>query len=316
MNTAFAYLDPARAQPSLRIAPDTLCDHLVVRPGHVDLVACRDGHELRVTASIAVLAAGTYGSPAILLRSGIGEPEELRRLGIEPVHALPGVGRNLHDHPLVELDFAGSDELRAQLRETARGFVPEEQTLGKARSTLAAWPYDLHVIPVAAPEHSLLAGRTLIAVAALEPRPRGRLTLRDTDPETPPVLDHGYLSDPSGRDLAVLVEGVERACELAAAPPLRDLIGPELEADGDLEVRIRRTHGHYYHPVGTCAMGAAGDPLAVCDGRGRVHRLERVVVADCSLMPVVPRANTNVPAVVVGERIADDLCERARIGIP
>jgi choline dehydrogenase-like flavoprotein len=78
-------------------------------------------------------------------------------------------------------------------------------------------------------------------------------------------------------------------------------------ADADLGTAIRRIHGHYFHPVGTCAMGAASEPLSVCDGSGRVHGLERIVVADCSLMPVVPRANTNVPAVVVGERIADAL---------
>ena len=86
-------------------------------------------------------------------------------------------------------------------------------------------------------------------------------------------------------------------------------IWPELSptADADLGGMIRRIHGHYFHPVGTCAMGTASDPSAVCAGDGQVHGLERVFVADCSLMPVVPRANTNVPAVVVGERIADVL---------
>jgi choline dehydrogenase-like flavoprotein len=85
-------------------------------------------------------------------------------------------------------------------------------------------------------------------------------------------------------------------------------------ADADLERAIRRLHTHYFHPVGTCALGAARDPDAVCDGSGRVHGLDRVVVADCSLMPVVPRANTNVPAVVVGEVVADALLAHARRG--
>jgi choline dehydrogenase-like flavoprotein len=87
------------------------------------------------------------------------------------------------------------------------------------------------------------------------------------------------------------------------------LLGPEVVPGpgADLRTTIPRIHGHYYHPVGTCAMGLASDPLSVCDGRGRVHGLEHIVVADCSLMPVVPRANTNVPAVVVGELVTDRL---------
>lgn len=308
INTAFAYLDPARGRPNLRVVDRTLCDRVVPGRDGVEVVAWRDRSELRVSAGTAVLAAGSYGSPAILLRSGIGDPDLLATHGIAPVHDLVGVGRNLHDHPLVEIDFAGSPALRDALAVAAETrFVPEEQTLGKLRSSRATGPYDLHLIPVAAPEHSLLAGRTILAVGAMEPRSRGRLALTSADADAAPSIDHGYLTDP--HDVAVLLEGIERARELAGTEPLRSLIGAELAPghDAPLEDAVRRTHVHYYHPVGTCRLGAAGDPLAVCDARGRIHGLERIVVADCSLMPVVPRANTNVPAVVVGERIADEL---------
>ncbi|HEY7346624.1 MAG TPA: GMC family oxidoreductase [Gaiella sp.] len=306
VNTAFAYLDPARSRPNLRVVDRALCDRLEPAADGVEVIARRDGGELRVRGQVAVLAAGSYGSPAVLLRSGIGDPAALAPHGIRVVHDLRGVGRNLHDHPLVELDFAGSDRLREALAEAAaERFVPEEQTLGKLRSTRASGPYDLHLVPVAAPEHSLLAGRTILAVGAMEPRSRGRLTLASADPDVPPLMDHGYLTD--SHDVAVLLEGSERARELAATEPLRSLVGDELVRDLDLEDALRRTHVHYYHPVGTCALGPAGDELAVCDARGRLHGLDRVVVADCSLMPVVPRANTNVPAVVIGERIADEL---------
>jgi choline dehydrogenase len=306
VNTAFAYLDPARSRPNLRVVDRALCDRLEPAADGVEVIARRDGGELRVRGQVAVLAAGSYGSPAVLLRSGIGDPAALAPHGIRVVHDLRGVGRNLHDHPLVELDFAGSDRLREALAEAAaERFVPEEQTLGKLRSSRASGPYDLHLVPVAAPEHSLLAGRTILAVGAMEPRSRGRLTLASADPDVPPVMDHGYLTD--SHDVAVLLEGSERARELAATEPLRSLVGDELVRDLDLEDALRRTHVHYYHPVGTCALGPAGDELAVCDARGRLHGLDRVVVADCSLMPVVPRANTNVPAVVIGERIADEL---------
>jgi choline dehydrogenase len=305
VNTAFAYLDPARSRPNLRVVDRALCDRLEPAADGVEVIARRDGGELRVRGQVAVLAAGSYGSPAVLLRSGIGDPAALAPHGIRVVHDLRGVGRNLHDHPLVELDFAGSDRLREALAEAAaERFVPEEQTLGKLRSSRASGPYDLHLVPVAAPEHSLLAGRTILAVGAMEPRSRGRLTLASADPDVPPLMDHGYLTD--SHDVAVLLEGSERARELAATEPLRSLVGDELR-DLDLEDALRRTHVHYYHPVGTCALGPAGDELAVCDARGRLHGLDRVVVADCSLMPVVPRANTNVPAVVIGERIADEL---------
>jgi choline dehydrogenase len=306
VNTAFAYLDPARSRPNLRVVDRALCDRLEPAADGVEVIARRDGGELRVRGQVAVLAAGSYGSPAVLLRSGIGDPAALAPHGIRVVHDLRGVGRNLHDHPLVELDFAGSDPLREALAEAAaERFVPEEQTLGKLRSSRASGPYDLHLVPVAAPEHSLLAGRTILAVGAMEPRSRGRLTLASADPDVPPLMDHGYLTD--SHDVAVLLEGSERARELAATEPLRSLVGDELLRDLDLEDALRRTHVHYYHPVGTCALGPAGDELAVCDARGRLHGLDRVVVADCSLMPVVPRANTNVPAVVIGERIADEL---------
>jgi choline dehydrogenase len=194
------------------------------------------------------------------------------------VHALSGVGRNLHDHPVVEIDFEGTDALHdAIARATAERFVPEEQTLGKLRSTRATGPYDLHLIPVSAPLHSPFGGRTFIAAGGMEPRSRGRLVLASADPETQPTLDHGYLSDPEGHDLAVLVEGVEIVRELAASAPLRDLIGPEVppRGDGSIEDLIRRTFVHYFHPVGTCAMGRADDPAAVCDASGRRRRADR-----------------------------------------
>ena len=306
INAAFGYVDPARDRANLTILDQALCDQLVVAGRGVDVFVRRNGEEICIEAVTVVLAAGAYGSPAILQRSGVGDPVSLRAAGITPVLDIPGVGHNLHDHPLAEVEFAGSERLRTLLLESAAvRFTPEEQTLGKLRSSLATGPYDLHVFPVAGDPNSLLAGRVVLAVSAMEPRSRGSLNVFSPDPDASPLIDHGYLSDPQGADLAVLAEGIERARELAATAPLRELIGPEITPSVDRP--IGHYHAHYYHPVGTCAMGAEGDPRAVCDGAGRVRGLDGVYVADCSLMPVIPRANTNVPAVLVGELIADVL---------
>ncbi len=305
-NASFAYVDPARGRDNLTIFDRTICDRIALTAQGADVFVRRDGEEICVEASRVVLAAGAYGSPAILQRSGVGDPASLSAAGITPVVGLPGVGRNLHDHPLAEVEFAGSEQLKLLLAESAAvRFTPEEQTLGKLRSSRASGPYDLHVFPVAAHEHSLLAGRVALAVSAMEPLSRGSVHVTGVDPEEVPRIDHGYLSDPGGADLAVIDEGIAWAREFAAAESLRELIGTEITPS--LDRPVSEYHAHYFHPVGTCAMGAESDPLAVCDGAGRVRGLESVLVADCSLMPVIPRANTNLPAVLVGELIANAL---------
>jgi choline dehydrogenase len=264
--------------------------------------------EVLIEAGRVVLAAGAYGTPAILQRSGVGDPGLLRAAGIEPGVDLPGVGRNLRDHPPAEVEFAGSEQLKHLLAESAAvRFTPEEQTLGRLRSSRASGPYDLHLFPVAGHPNSLLAGRVILAVPAMKPKSRGSPHVAGTDPGAAPLIDHGYLSDPDGVDLAVLAERIESAREPAATEPLRELIGAEITPS--LDRPIGQYHAHYYHPVGTCAMLTATDPRAVCDGACRVRGLEGVLVADCSLMPVAPRANTNLPAVLVGERIADALLQ-------
>lgn len=314
-NAAFAYLDPVRDRPNLAVLGDAIVDRVDLRSGGSARVhAIHDGRALAIEAGRVVLTAGTYGTPAILLRSGIGPARELERLGIDVVLDLPGVGGNLHDHPMAELDFTGSPELAAALAEaSSRGFVPEEQTLAKLRSSHCREAFDLHLAPVAAVQpDSLLAGRVLLAVACMTPRSRGRLSLTSSDPERMPLIDHGYLSDPDCADLAVVADGVRIAREVAANGPLARLIGSETGALAGLEgerlaAGLRRTHGHYYHPVGTARMGRADDREAVCDASGRVHGVEGLWVGDCALIPTIPRANTNIPAVVVGARVAREL---------
>jgi choline dehydrogenase len=303
-NTAFAYLDPVRDRPNLRIVDHVLVDRIAEEAGGVTIHTVRDGEPLVVRAGTLVLSAGVYGTPAILQRSGIGDPDRLRAVGVTPVLDLPGVGANLHDHSMVIADRAIGPELQRHLDvAAATGFLPEEQTLGKFVSSLSLdGLYDIHAFPVCASNQtSMLHGRVGIEVACMTPRSRGRLDITSPNPQAAPSIDHGYCTDPEGHDLAVLREGLAFASEMLDHPVLASLLG-DVVTDVSTDRAVLDAVAHYYHPVGTCAMGT--HDAAVCDGRGRVRGLQHVVVADASLFHQIPRANTNLPAVMVGERIA------------
>ena len=303
-NAAFAYLDPVRHLPNLTILDRTLVNRFDETPTGVTVHAVRDGQPVTLEAGTLVLAAGVYGTPLILQRSGIGDPERLRAVGVEPVLDLPGVGANLHDQPLVLVDRAIGAELQADIdAAAAAGFLPEEQTLGKAISSQAQdGLFDLHVFPVlAADQTHELHGRVGIVVSCVTPQSRGRIDIASTDPEAHPVIDHRYLHDEAGHDLAVLRDGIVLANEIFDHPAVAEHVG-EAVTDFSTDDAIRANVAHYYHPVGTAKMGTGPD--AVCDERGRVHGLSRVVVGDVSLFPQIMRANTNRPAVMTGERIA------------
>lgn len=319
-NSAFGYLDAARGRPNLTVIGNALVDRVEFDAGRATRVHFigPDGPE-SIAAGRVVIAGGTYGSPAVLLRSGIGDPSELQAIGIAPVHDLPGVGRNLHDHPAVQLSWAGAPELEAQMEAfAADAWMPEEQTIAKLRSSHCPpgeAGFDLHIYPVGGP--TATGWRWDFPVACMTPRSRGEVTLRSADPRVSPRLEHRYLSDEAGHDRQVLIDGVRKARAIAAQSPLRELLGeetlpgPAAISDEEIGAWVDANVFHYYHPVGTCAMGPASDPMAVTDSRGRVHGLENVFVADCSIMPIIPRANTNIPAVVVGERIAGWLTGQA-----
>ncbi len=311
-NAAFAYLDPVRGRPGLSICGEVLVDRLLIRGGRVDGIAVlRAGAPRAVRCGRVVLCGGAYGTPSILLRSGVGDPPELRRLGVPTVLALPGVGRNLHDHPVFGLVFAGTPQLEQRMRVfAARCWMPEEQTLAKARSRRCRAGFDLHLFPTGGPTPEGDGWRWLFPIACMTPRSRGALRLASTDPSAVPRIDHGYLSDPAGEDLAVLLDGLELGRALARQRPLAALLGEELLPGPAYVERtaaaqlIREFCQHYYHPVGTCRMGPAGDRGAVADARGRVHGLDNAWVADASLIPVIPRANTNMPVLAVAQRVA------------
>jgi choline dehydrogenase len=318
-NAGFAYLDPIRGLPNLRIAGDTLVDRVTlngVRASGVAVVG-PDG-PATIAAERVILAGGAYGSPLILLRSGIGAADELRGDGIAVRHDLPGVGRNLQDHPAIGVHYEAKPETIAALEAfiAAGGLPREEGTIGLARSARCEGPYDLHLYPIASRPFGGKGWRFHISAAVMSPRSRGSIRLNPTtpvDPEAPPVIDTNYFSDPEDYDLDALADAFVLCRDLGSQPALAALFagesipGPSVESREAIRAWILRNGTHDYHPAGTCRMGPASDPDCVVDASGRVHGLEGLLVADAAIMPHVTLANTNVPTFVGAEKIARDL---------
>jgi choline dehydrogenase len=303
MSTALTYLAEARARPNLEIRADTTADRIEVTHGRAGGVYLLGGDV--VEAGTVVLAAGTYASPAILLRSGIGPAAQLRELDIPIAANLPGVGANLVDHPLVAVD----------LPVAPGGRGPALQMVLTMRSALAGPedPPDLQLFTSGPYDDAAIPSGAVFGIAAelLTPRSRGSLRLRSADPADPPRIDPAHLRHPD--DIARLVEATRVARRISRTPPLADLVlGPEINpgdriADDDADGLARSIHSRVsscHHPVGTCAMGPDPATGAVVNTLGAVHGIEGLYVADASVMPTIPAANTNLPTIVVAERIA------------
>ncbi len=308
-STALAYLDPVRAEDDLTIVGDTLVYKVNLRGSRaVSVDVIRDGQLHTVEAGSIFLCGGAYGSPAVLLRSGIGPADELAALEIPARLDLPGVGRNLHDHPGVTMSHFGTPHFDSLMADfiAAGKTVFTEQSLAKARSSYCDEAFDLHIAPLTAPSPNE-DGRweCKLFVALMAPLSRGRLALRDSDPHANPIIDTGYFTDPADHDLKVLLDGVALTREIARQPPFAALIGEEIaESAAMVSAEDLRRHSlHYFHPAGTCKMGPASDPEAVVDATGKVHGVEGLHVVDASIMPTVPRANTNLPTLMLAERI-------------
>jgi choline dehydrogenase len=319
VNSAFGYLDPVRHR--LLVIGDAPVERVLVRHGRAVGVAVRDGRRLaEIGASRVVLCAGAYGSPAILLRSGIGPAGELAATGVQPVLDLPGVGRNLHDQPCLEVRYEGSGELAGAMErhQADTGWRPDEQVIAKFPSAGCRQGFDLHIYPVGGRSKDARTWSWILGVACLTPRSRGSVRLTGPGLDDQLAIDHRYLSDSGGYDRARLAEGVGRVREVAEVPELRRLLGRETHPGPDVSGRqaierfLDHAAVHYFHPAGSCKMGPAGDPDAVVDADGRVHGIDGLHVADASLMPAVTSGNTNMPTTVIGERIARSLLGSAQ----
>jgi len=302
MSTALTYLAAARTRPNLGIRADTVVDRILLSGRRATGVRLA-GAEV-VSADRVVLAAGSYASPAILLRSGIGPAGQLSELDLPVLVDLPGVGANLVDHPLVAVDLPGQSGYSG----------PRDQVMLTMRSPLAApaGPPDLQLFaagPFDTP-NSPSGGVFGIVTGLLCVHSRGSLRLRSSSPADPPRIDVAHLRD--AEDMERTIEATLQPRRLSRTPPLRDFVlGPELAPGGvgdddraGLARSIRSRVSSYHHPVGTCAMGPDPDHGAVVDACGAVHGVDNLWVADASVMPSIPAANTNLSTIVVAERIA------------
>lgn len=318
-HAAFAYLDDLRDDPNFTLAPDTIVDRVILEGGRaVSVAVIGPAGPAELRADRIILAGGAYGTPLILLRSGIGPADKLAAWGIPLQRDLPGVGENLHDHPAAAVLYEASPEMMAEMDAfvAAGGLAREEGTTGLVSSSRCEGPYDTHIYPVAPHPHGDEGWRFAIAAAVMAPRSRGSISLNPdnpADPEAAPVIDTNYLSDAAGYDLDVLAEAVERSRELAAQPALAAVLvreiapGPEVTTRDDIKAWLLANATHDYHPAGTCRMGPASDPSSVVDASGHVHGVPGLMVVDASIMPFVTLANTNMPVFAIAEKFARDL---------
>lgn len=300
ISTALVYLRAEEQRPNLTVRCGADVADLLLDGSRAVGVRLVGGDEIR--GDRVVLCAGTYGTPPLLMRSGIGPAEHLREFGISVMADLPGVGANLADHPAVSVDFGIDRPVRP---------APMFQVAATFRSDAGyhEGPPDLQAL-VGGPYAHGDTNMFFIGVALLKPRSRGTVRLRSADPSTAPRIDLGYFREPG--DIQRLAGGFVRVREatsvrMAAALSGVDLAPGQGVADGDqdgLRAWIRREAWTYHHPVGTCAMGPDPSVGAVVDAAGAVHGIQGLFVADASVMPDIPSANTHIPTVMVAERIA------------
>ena len=326
-STADAYLRPALGRDNLRVVTGAHVLGLEIEAGSVTGVRyarrARPARTARAEREV-ILAAGSIGSPQLLLLAGIGPADHLREVGVEVRHDLPGVGRGLQDHPFVTVLFEvsdphtlyGADKPKPLAEWLLRRSGPLTSTAAevsafvRTRAGLPAADVSFHIGALFFEDHGTTefdGHAATLGPVLVSTRSRGRVWLRSSDPRDKPRILTNTLAERD--DVDSLVAGVKLARAMAASPPLAGTVvrelkpGPEFASDEDVEESVRRRVELLYHPVGTCAMGAGES--AVLDPELRVRGLEGLRVVDASVMPSIPGGNTNAPTIMIAERAAD-----------
>jgi choline dehydrogenase len=295
-NAVLGYLDPARGRPNLTIRAETLVDRVEIVEGRARAAVTANGD--RIEAGEVILSAGAYFSPAILMRSGTGPEDELDRLGIAVEVPLP-VGERLLDHCGTDVAWEPAELLRAEIAThvAQHGLFGAYAVLKaeSSRSPMDRW--DLHLLSWVGADEAPSGFRLSILVFDMKPLSSGRVRLRSRKPEDLPLVERGFLSH--DEDVQTLVEGIAIARTIGAEEPLGELLAHELvPGPTDPELYVRETVRNYFHPAGTCAIGS------VVDSECRVLGVEGLRVVDASVMPTIPRANTNLTTAAIAERVA------------
>ena len=313
MSTAITYLDSCRHRLNLTIRPNVLARRILFDDGSTgphravgvevesgDATFVVEGDEI-------ILSAGAIHSPHLLLLSGVGPAGELRQHGIDPVHDLPGVGRNMKNHPSVNLVFRCHPDHRLTPD------MPRNQ-VGLRFSADGTRPNDIQVQPTTSYPPSVQPPDIRFGCRLEYPYSEGALTLTSPDVSHQPHLDFRFLTDP--RDLARFRDGVRRAVAIFDHRAFEGLLGErltptdaDLASDEALDHWLQQNAGIAGHTSVTCRMGPQSDPLAVVDQHCRVHGLAGLRVVDAAVMPDIVRANTNATIIMMAERAADFILE-------
>ena len=340
---AAGFLDPVRKRPNLTVITGAHVTGLELDGKRA--VGVR--YEVNGKPQLArahrevILSAGAYGSPQILMLSGVGNPSELAQHGIPLAHALPGVGANLQDH--VDACVLTSSHDHGGLSLTLGGIVRMSKAIWRYwrqdQGLLRASATEVGALLCSSPEHTIPdvqyhaipalfddSGRDLsllskvgysMHVYVLRPKSRGSVGLASSDPRAAPVIDQRLLDHPD--DIKSLVDGIRLARRWLAAPALAryrkaELApGPACVSDDAILQACRDRLGNGFHPVGTCKMGH--DDMAVVDASLRVHGIASLRVVDASVMPTLVSGNTNAPTIMIAEKAADMILAAARAQI-
>lgn len=340
-SAASAFLRPVLKRRNLVVMEDCRVRRIIIegkRAIGVELRAPGGISETIAADREVVVCAGAIGSPRLLLVSGVGPADELRSVGVEPTHDLPGVGKNFHDHIGVGSVFQckgkgsydGQDRFwpaighGARLLFTRNGLATTTGCEGcayvKSEPNVAYPDLSLHFLPASVVDSDAArpaGGGMTIGGNLLKPKSRGVVRLRSGDCESEPLVDPNYLAEPE--DMKALIECIKWAREIVATKAMRPFLsgevlpGPSVRSVRDIEAYVRCRAGTDYHPAGTCKMGS--DEFAVVDERLRVRGIEGLRVADSSVIPLLPSGNTNAPTMMIAARAADMIRGRGSSGM-
>ncbi|MDL9945468.1 GMC family oxidoreductase N-terminal domain-containing protein [Gordonia sp. ABSL11-1] len=319
-SSSVSYLHPILDRANLTIRTGAWAKKIILERGDgrlravgVDITDNAFGRTTTVRARREVIVStGAIDSPKLLMLSGIGPTVHLREHGLDVLVDSPGVGANLQDHPEGVIGFETTRPMTRESTQWWEAGIFTTTTDGLDRPDLmmhyGSVPFDMHTLRQGYPTSE---NTFCLTPNVTHARSRGTVRLRSRDFRDKPRVDPRYFTDPDGHDMRVMIAGIRKAREIAAAGPLAEWIarelypGPNAASDDDLADYIRRTHNTVYHPVGTVRMGPADDAMSPLDPELRVKGVDGLRVADASVFPAHTTVNPNITVMLVGERCAE-----------